>query len=141
MLLLAGVVLLFVSALAGSISEGVVEYKGISGTKGGSVHSILLNRPIDDEPWILVKDRSFEQFFTEDATNAVINESVEHALQMDYVDVTYIVAIRNDPEAAGVQPYTVDRNTFNGLAIGNTVSYLHTNEKGAPAVIRVLSVS
>ncbi|ATU09151.1 hypothetical protein EFE41_10185 [Methanohalophilus portucalensis FDF-1] len=111
--------------------EGVVETKAINGRMSGNTGAtILLNRQVPGEPWILVEDKDFEQFFSPEDRNVFINDSLHEQMDMKYVSIDYIVSIQvssddpvNDVRKGQTYAYYASREDFNMAEIGDTVRY------------------
>ena len=107
-----------------SIIDGVVDHKAITGTLNNDYHSILLNRPAGEMPWILVKDEVFPEWFpfadnfNDSDKNAVISQSLAEEMGLYYNEIHYWVSVLSiDGET--VRTYEVNRETFNRMEIGN----------------------
>ena len=109
--------------------EGTVESKAINGRMSGNiVKGILSNMPYPGEPWILVEDKDFEQFFSPEDKNVFINDSLHELMDRKYVSIDYIVAIEvssedpvNDVGERETCAYLTDREDFNRAKIGDKV--------------------
>jgi hypothetical protein len=111
---------LFTSACNMSgLPDGTVDHKGITGTIGNNYHSILLNRPIGDGAWILVKDDDFASYFSDSDKNAVISDTLAQLMDMKYSEIHYFVSVLSE-DGESAQAYEVSRETFNRLGIGDT---------------------
>jgi hypothetical protein len=116
----------FISSGCGtSMIDGVVDHKAITGILGNDYHSILLNRPAGEMPWILVKDNvlpdhlTFAEHFNDSDKNAVISQSLAEEMGLYYHEIHYWVSVlSNDGES--VKTYEVDRETFNRMEIGDS---------------------
>ena len=109
--------------------EGVVEHKVINGYYGNTCESIF-NAPYPDEPWILVDNKYFEQFFSPEDRNVYVNDSMKELLERKYVSVDYYVAIRasseesvNDVPEGGTCTHFTSLDDFNKVIIGDEVKY------------------
>lgn len=111
--------------------EGVVESKAINGRMSGNTGAgILVNMPYPGKPWIRVKDKDFEQFFSPEDKNIFINDSLHEQMDMKYVSIDYIVAIQvssddpvNDVRKGQTFAYLASREDFNKAKIGDRVRY------------------
>ena len=108
------------------IVEGIVDHKAVTGMKGDTVYTILLNTP-----WgIMIDDKEYEKFFSEKDRNAFINKSLEDKMKTDYSEINYFVSIRvsskdpvNSLEKGETLAYFVSRDDFNKLTIDDKVKY------------------
>ena len=108
------------------IVEGVVDHKSVTGTKDSTLYSILLNTP----EGIIVKDKDYEKFFSENDTDAFISKSLEDKIKIEYSKISYLVSIRvstkdtiNNLEEGDTLAYFVSKDDFNNLSIGDKVTY------------------
>jgi len=134
MVLLMGI-LLVASILAGCIKpgpivEGVVDHKSVTGVKDDTSYTILLNRPSDEGPWILVEDKDYEEFFSEEDRHAVINKSLEDEMKTKYSSINYLVSVRlnsedtvNNLKEGDTLAYFVNRDDFNKVKIEDEVKF------------------
>lgn len=60
------------------IVEGFVNHKIVTGVKGNTSYTILLNWPTDGS-WIIVKDKEYEKFFM--GENAFVSKSTENEIR------------------------------------------------------------
>lgn len=119
----------FISSGCGpSMIDGIVDHKAITGILGDEYHGILLNRPVGEMPWILVKDDvlpdhlAFAEHFNDSDKNAVISESLEEEMGLYYSEIHYWVSILSI-DGENVKTYEVDRETFNRMEIGDSTRY------------------
>ena len=150
--LVAVVILILISALvyelafAPVVVEGVVEWKGIKGVKDNTHTTILINRPVDGEYRILVKDESYEGFFP-DIGNAQVNKSLEDKLKADYLNINYYVEITvnssdpvNELEKGNTCGYYVSREDFNKVQIWDDVRYVVSRWSEQPGIKEFVDV-
>lgn len=102
------------------LPDGTVSHKAITGILGNTYYSILLNRPIGDEPWILVKDDDFASYFSDSDKNAVISDTLAQLMDVKYSEVNYFVSVISK-DGEDTLAYEVSRKTFNSLEIGDTI--------------------
>lgn len=108
------------------IVEGVVDHKAVTGTKDGTVYSILLNT----DSGIVVKDGNYEDWFSDVEKNAFVNSSLEGRMRTEYSEIYYLVSIRvstgdpvNSLEEGGTLAYFVSRDNFNRVKVGDGVRF------------------
>ena len=108
------------------IVEGVVDHKAVTGTKDGTIYSILLNT----DSGIVVKDEDYEDWFSEVDKNAFVDSSLEGRMRTGYSEVYYLVSIRvstgdpvNSLEEGETLAYFVSRDGFNRVKIGDGVRF------------------
>jgi hypothetical protein len=109
--------------------EGVVEHKVINGYYGNTCESIF-NAPHPSEPWILVDNKDFEQFFTQDDKDVYVTGSLKELLVRKYSNVDYCVGVRlisddsaNDVFEGEAYTYLVSLEDFNKMKIGDRIKY------------------
>lgn len=107
--------------------EGVVDHKLILGCSGNICEDIF-NAPHPDEPWVLVENKDFEQFFSPEDKNVYVNDSLKELLERKYVSVDYCVAVQvssddpvNDVPEGETCTYFVSLEDFNKVKIGDKV--------------------
>ena len=108
------------------VVEGIVDHKGVTGVKDGTLYTILLNAD-----WgIRVEDEDYEKFFSDEDRNAFIDKSLEDTMKTEYSEINYLVSIRvssedpvNNLEEGETLAYFVSRDDFNMLRIGDEVKY------------------
>ncbi len=122
--------LVYKSASSPIIVEGTVDHKVITGLKGDTSYIILVNRMIDNRSWILLKDKSYEEFFSKKDNNTFISKSLEDKMKSEYSDIKYLVSIRldsRDPingiDKGEALAYFVSKEDFNKMKIGDKVKY------------------
>ncbi len=110
------------------IVEGFVDHKIVTGVKGDTSYTILLNWPTDGS-WIIVKDKEYEKFFMGEK-NAFVSKSTENEIRKKYPDIKYIVSIKLDSKdlVNGIDKgeaitYFVSRDEFNKMKIGDKVKF------------------
>ncbi|MDN5295633.1 MAG: hypothetical protein PWP01_1143 [Methanosarcinales archaeon] len=118
------------------VIEGIVDHKAVTGVKGDTSYTILLNRPAENGSWIIVKDKDYEMFFLKKEKNALISESVEDEMKKKYSDIKYLVSIRLDSRdpingigKGDTLAYFVSRDEFNRVRIGDKVKFEVSREK------------
>lgn len=119
------------------MEEGFVAHKSVTGVKDNTSYTILVNRPADREPQILVEDEDYKARFSPDDQNAVIGESLEMEMRQKYSEISYLVNVRLTDEDEGTQPYRVSRQIFNKLRIGSRIRFRATATK-LPEIIELL---
>lgn len=120
-----------------NVVEGTVSHKSVTGTKGDTVYGIILNRPISDGSWIVVKDEDYRKYFS--GRHAVINETVEERITREYRDLKYQVNVNVSPEE-GTQGYRTSREIFNQIKVGEKVRMEVTRFSDIPSVVSVVEV-
>lgn len=115
--------------------EGTVSHKSLSGMKGKTVYGIILNRPISEGSWIVVKDEDYKKYFS--GNHVVINETVEERITREYRDLKYQVNVNVSPEE-GTQGYQTSREKFNKIKIGEKVKLKVTRFSDTPSIVRVV---
>jgi len=108
-------------------AEGVVLQKAVTGIKDDTSHTILVNRPIDNGSWIIVKDSDYN-FFSKQDRNVFITKAMEDEMRKKYSAVRYIVSLRletgdliNGIAKGEASAYFVSREDFNRMKIGDRV--------------------
>jgi len=131
--------LVYKSASSPIIVEGTVDHKVITGLKGDTSYTILVNRMIDNRSWILLKDKSYEEFFSKKDNNTFISKSLEDKMKSEYSDIKYLVSIRLDSRDSinGIDKgealaYFVSKEDFNKMKIGDKVKYIMINPLHQP---------
>ncbi len=117
--------------------EGTVSHKSVSGIKGDTVYGIILNRPISDGSWIVVKDEDYRKYFS--GRHVVINETVDERITREYADLTYQVNVNVSPEP-GTQGYQASREIFNQIKVGEKVRMEVTRFSDNPSIVGVVEV-
>ena len=102
------------------LPDGTVSHKTITGILSNTYYSILLNRPVGDEPWILVNDDDFASYFSDSDKNAVISDTLAQSMDSKYSKINYFVSVIST-DGEHTQAYEVSRETFNCLEIGDTI--------------------
>ena len=98
----------------------------------------MINGPGDGEPWILVKDRDYEEYFPPQDQNAIVSESLEDLMRQKYGEVNYIVNVRiSSSEDEGTQPYRASREIFNQMGVGSEVRF-RTSGTESPEIVKLL---
>ncbi len=118
-----------------NVVDGTVSHKAVSGMKEDTVYGIILNRPISDGSWIVVKDDDYRKYFT--GRHAVINETVEERISREYRDLTYQVNVNVSPET-GTQGYYTTREIFNQIQVGEKMRVEVTRFSDIPSIVGVL---
>jgi len=131
--------LVYKSASSPIIVEGTVDHKVITGLKGDTSYTILVNRMIDNRSWILLKDKSYGEFFPKKDNNTFISKSLEDKMKSEYSDIKYLVSIRldsRDPingiDKGEALAYFVSKEDFNKKKIGDKVKYIMINPLHQP---------
>ena len=139
MLFIAATTLLFLLACqTEDIVEGVVDHKAVTGIQDDTTYTILLNRPGDGTPWILVKDKDYDDYFATEDENAIISESLEQYIREKYSEVNYWVNVRLPSTGEGTQPYRASREIFNKMKVDSKVRFETSGPAELPEIIRVL---
>ena len=128
--LIIACLLVYMTVLSPVIVEGIVEHKAVTGVEGGVTYTILVNRPVENGSWILIKDKDYGMFFSKEEKNAFIDKNMEDEMKNEYSDIKYIVSIRlnssdpvNNLEKGDTLAYFVSRDEFNRMKIGDRVKY------------------
>jgi hypothetical protein len=148
--ILLGSVLLLLGILIactgpGPIVEGVVGHKAVTGVIESTSYTILTNWPgSDSRPWIRVKDSDFEEFFSKQDRDAVINKSVEDEMSLKYDPINYLVSIIltsqdtvNKLDIGDASMYFVSRDDFNKVKIDDEVRF-EVSKSGFTTIERFL---
>ncbi|MFO7967612.1 MAG: hypothetical protein R6U44_08445 [Archaeoglobaceae archaeon] len=118
-----------------NVVEGNVSHKSVSGMKGDTVYGIILNRPISDGSWIVVRDDDYGKYFS--GKHVVINETVEERMTREYRDLKYQVNVNVSPEE-GTEGYQTSREIFNQIRVGEKVKMEVTRFSDTPSIIGVV---
>ena len=115
--------------------------KSIAGVRDGVSQTVLDNRPGDSGSLIIhVKAEDLLEYFQTDDEHAIIDDSLAFVIDSRYDRVEYFVIIRSGPAAASeTQPYTVSRNVFNRLLVGQTVEFEVNDDGDFSAIERVIA--
>ena len=142
LIVVAAVLCLLVLAYSGrSTAEGIVDHKAITGVKDNTSYTILMNGPGDGEPWILLKDEDYEEYFSTGDEDAVVSESLASEMKKEYSVVNYFVNVKVDPEEYGTQPYRASREIFNNIEVGTKVQFRWTGPTQLPEIVKLLPSS
>ena len=124
LLLMVAFLLLLSVGCQGSIIEGVVDHKAVTGVKNDTSFTILINARGDSEPWILVKDRDYEEYFLPQDQHAIVSQALEDLMRQKYSEVNYFVNVKVASSGdIGTQPYRVSREIFNQMRVGSEVRF------------------
>ena len=124
-----------------NIAEGVVDHKAITGVKDDTSYTILMNRTVDGEPLILLKDADYKEYFSTGSGNVVANESLEREVKKEYSVVNYFINVKIDSEEYGTQPYRASREIFNNIEVGTKLQFRWTGSTQLPEIVELLTSS
>ena len=103
---------------------------------------------IDNRSWILLKDKSYEEFFSKKDNNTFISKSLEDEMKSEYSDIKYLVSIRldsRDPingiDKGEALAYFVSKEDFNKMKIGDKVKYIRLTPSSNHSQKIIISLS
>jgi hypothetical protein len=129
--------LILMSCTSVNIEEGIVAHKSVTGVKNDTSYTILVNKQVEGENRIQVKDDGYSSFFSGEEEDAVINESLEAEMRQEYSRIDYLVNIRLSDTNEDPRSYRVSREIFNALKVGSGIRF-RASEAGLPEITEVL---
>lgn len=142
LIIVAAVLCLLVLARSGrNTVEGTVDHKAVTGVKDNTSYTVLMNSGGDGEPWILLKDEDYEEYFSTGDENAVVSESLESEMKKEYSVVNYFVNVKVAPEEEGTKPYRASREVFNNIEVGTKVKFRWSGPTELPWIMELLTSS
>jgi len=142
LIVVMAVLCLLVLACSGrNTVEGIVDHKAVTSVKDNTSYTVLVNSIGDGEPWILLKDEDYEEYFSTGDENAVVSESLESEMKKEYSVVNYFVNVKVAAKEEGTQPYRASREVFNNIEVGTKVKFRWSGTTELPEIVELLTSS